>query len=456
MARDVAAELAEANRHVLIAPAGHGKTRALADAVGSAGGRQLALTHTHAGIRSLRRHLAIAGVGSGAVSLETIAGFARRWAGTYPQISGWVETGPVPVWDGIYSAAAAVLDRPQLIEALVRSYDGLFVDEYQDCTTDQHALVLHLANHLPTRLLGDPLQGIFDFGGQQLIDFDDAVFPEFERLPDLDVPWRWRQSNAALGEELLQIRDDLLTYGETDLAQYRTIRRINPHPAAPVTTCRGVAEQGGSAVAIRAQPSQAHALARMLGGEFVSMEEAEGKAVIEAAQAIESAAGPARVTALLDVMADCTTKVVPALATARQRFAAGEIPSVPKGKNASAVAALVALAETDALQPLAPAIRELCAYPDAVVYRPEVPSDLIEAARLHALDRHPSLVEAAVGVRERARRFGRQLAQRTVSRTLLVKGLEFDHAIVFDSDSQNFKHLYVALTRGSRSVTVML
>jgi DNA helicase-2/ATP-dependent DNA helicase PcrA len=360
------------------------------------------------------------------------------------------------VWDGIYTAATAVLDRPQLIEALVRSYDGLFVDEYQDCTSEQHALVLRLAAYLPTRLLGDPLQGIFDFGGQQLVDFDDAVLPEFARLPDLDVPWRWRDTNAPLGEDLLQIRGDLLTYGITDLARYRTIRRIAPHPAAPVTTCREIVELGGSAVAIRAQPGQAHALARVLGGDFVSMEEAEGRAVIDAARAIESAAGPARATALLGVIGDCTTKVVPALATARQRFGAGEIPGVPKGKNALAVAALVALAETDSLQPVAPTIRELCAYPGAVVYRPEVPRDLIEAARIHALDPHPSLVEAAVAVRERGRRFGRQLAWRTVSRTLLVKGLEFDHAIVFDSAEQHYKHLYVALTRGTRSVTVML
>lgn len=456
MARDVAAELAEADRHVLIAPAGHGKTRALAEAVARAGGRQLVLTHTHAGIRSLRRHLAVAGVGAEAVTLETIAGFARRWASAYPQTSGWVEAGPVPVWDGIYTAATAVFDRPQLIEALIRSYDGFFVDEYQDCTTDQHALVVRLASYLPTRILGDPLQGIFDFGGQQLVDFNAAVFPAFGRLPDLDIPWRWRRTNARLGEELLQVRADLLAHDETDLARYRTIRRIQPHPAAPVMTCRGVAEEGGSAVAIRAQPGQAHKLASMLGGDFVSMEEAEGKAVIEAARAIEAAVGPSRAAALLDVMADCSTKVVPALARARERFAAGEIPHVPRGKIAPAVAALVALAETGLLQPLAPAIQEMCAYPDTVVYRPEVPTDLIEAARLHALDPHPSLVEAAVSVRERGRRLGRQPAPRTVSRTLLVKGLEFDHAIVFDSDSQHVKHLYVALTRGTRSVTVML
>jgi DNA helicase-2/ATP-dependent DNA helicase PcrA len=42
-----------------------------------------------------------------------------------------------------------------------------------------------------------------------------------------------------------------------------------------------------------------------------------------------------------------------------------------------------------------------------------------------------------------------------VSRTVLVKGLEFDHALVLDADSMDAQNLYVAMTRGSRSLTVL-
>jgi hypothetical protein len=42
-----------------------------------------------------------------------------------------------------------------------------------------------------------------------------------------------------------------------------------------------------------------------------------------------------------------------------------------------------------------------------------------------------------------------------VARTLLIKGLEFAHAIVIDADGLDARNLYVALTRGSSSLTVV-
>ena len=45
--------------------------------------------------------------------------------------------------------------------------------------------------------------------------------------------------------------------------------------------------------------------------------------------------------------------------------------------------------------------------------------------------------------------------RRLIGTTLLVKGLEFDHAIVFDAASLSRKELYVALTRGARSLTII-
>jgi len=36
-----------------------------------------------------------------------------------------------------------------------------------------------------------------------------------------------------------------------------------------------------------------------------------------------------------------------------------------------------------------------------------------------------------------------------------VKGLEFDHAVVLDADEMNANNLYVALTRGAKTLTVV-
>ncbi len=66
-----------------------------------------------------------------------------------------------------------------------------------------------------------------------------------------------------------------------------------------------------------------------------------------------------------------------------------------------------------------------------------------------------SLEQAARVIRNRTRRLGRVLPRCAVGTTLLVKGLEFDHAIVLDAEKYDAKNLYVAMTRGSRSLTIV-
>ena len=46
-------------------------------------------------------------------------------------------------------------------------------------------------------------------------------------------------------------------------------------------------------------------------------------------------------------------------------------------------------------------------------------------------------------------------ARFTVSRTLLMEGLQFDHAIVLDAGALDTNNLYVALTRASRTLHVL-
>lgn len=59
------------------APAGYGKSRLIADAVlGCTEGKQLILTHTHAGVNALRKHLKDVGVGAKQFEIDTIAGWA--------------------------------------------------------------------------------------------------------------------------------------------------------------------------------------------------------------------------------------------------------------------------------------------------------------------------------------------------------------------------------------------
>jgi DNA helicase-2/ATP-dependent DNA helicase PcrA len=76
--------------------------------------------------------------------------------------------------------------------------------------------------------------------------------------------------------------------------------------------------------------------------------------------------------------------------------------------------------------------------------------------RKHVL--HPGLtfVQAAEEYQTEFRYKGRPVGHRKlIGTTLLVKGLEFDHAIVLDAACLSKKELYVALTRGARSITII-
>jgi DNA helicase IV len=65
-------------------------------------------------------------------------------------------------------------------------------------------------------------------------------------------------------------------------------------------------------------------------------------------------------------------------------------------------------------------------------------------------------LESAVWhVQNKVRHAGRRLAKRSVGSTLLVKGLQFDHAVIIAPGKLSKNDLYVALTRASRTITIV-
>jgi hypothetical protein len=101
-------------------------------------------------------------------------------------------------WGSIYDGAARLVQSGAVNSVIDASYGGLFVDEYQDCTRRQHAVVRLLADHIPCCIFGDPLEGIFDFRDQQPVDWNRDVLPAFPSQGELRTPRRWK--NAGNGE----------------------------------------------------------------------------------------------------------------------------------------------------------------------------------------------------------------------------------------------------------------
>lgn len=203
--------LASSRRSYVIAPAGCGKTDLISRAVAEdAGGRELILTHTHAGVDALRRRLKKMGAKPGSFHVETIAGWAFRYASAFPSTSGLGATGAAIEWAKVYPAAANVLRESWASAILKYSYAGVYVDEYQDCTVDQHQLILLLAESIPCRILGDPLQGIFRFGKNTPIDWETHVAPTFTPVLQPSIGWRWQGGYSEFGAWLQKVRASLI------------------------------------------------------------------------------------------------------------------------------------------------------------------------------------------------------------------------------------------------------
>lgn len=457
MPTDPAEEFANATRAFIVAGAGCGKTEVVARAAGVFGqGRQLVLTHTHAGVRALKDRLRKVGAPRGSVHVDTIAGFALQYAASFPRLSGLTTAKPAASeeWSDAYEAARRVVDARLGRSIISESYNGLYVDDYQDCVIPQHELVLAIADVLPCRLVLDPLQGIFGFAGS-LVSLDAHVAPTFDRLPDLVTPHRWRATNPRLGEWLVGIRTDIERGRQIDL-RGAPCERGQPNQAGQFAACARVAARSGSAVAIAQWPHDCHSVARRLRGMFTVMEPIECEDLVAWADRLETASGRLRSARLVDFAAVCLTRVGTELMPARRSFERGADPAIRlTSSNRDAISALVQVSRDTSLSPVEAAMKEIEAIPGSILHRRELWREMARTIRLHADGRQSSLAEAAWAVRDRGRSAGRRVEHRTVSRTVLVKGLEFAHAVVLNADAHDGPNLYVALTRASQTLTVL-
>ena len=120
-------QLARSARALLVAPAGCGKTETIARAVAVSRGRQLILTHTHAGVKALKLRLRDIGVSSDQFKVETLDGFSLRYALYFPSHSGYSITAPSnDQWDELRKATVRTFHRKASQRLVQASYDTAF------------------------------------------------------------------------------------------------------------------------------------------------------------------------------------------------------------------------------------------------------------------------------------------------------------------------------------------
>jgi len=455
----------------VVAPAGFGKTYLIAEATGRSTGRQLILTHTYAGVNALRRKMRTLGVSDRLYHIDTIASWSLRICLSYAQTSGWREERPGDneQWNAVYASCAQLLDQAFIRRIVRASYDGLYVDEYQDCSVTQHGIVLKLTRDLPSRVLGDPLQGIFDFDGQHPVDWTRDVEGNFERLGTLDTPHRWIHAGAEdLGIWLRNVRTCLEQGQPIDLNVNRpaavAFRQADADPQALIRSqgnaCQYLTcERAHTAIAIhkgsQEYKAKCHRLSRNLGGRFSSIEEVEGKDLFSFIRKVERArSDTARLKEIVEFAKRCMAAVEQNLPAGTVRGEQVNVRANTRNPDAARKAnAYLADPSSAAMSGLLLALKQT---QGVKIVRADLFFRALGVLNKHALHPELSLSEAAEKYHGEFRHKGRPIRRRKlIGTTLLVKGLEFDHAIVLDATSLSKKELYVALTRGARSLTII-
>lgn len=454
-------------------PAGAGKTHLLSAAVAAAARRSqrsLVLTHTNAGVDAIRRRLRSFGVPSGMVRVETITSWAFSLVGAYSLLA-MIEVTDSPDWslsDQYVEGATLVAASAAIADVHAGSFEFLFVDEYQDCTLTHHEFISALANAIPrTVIFGDRLQAIFGFAGP-LIEWEEHVTPEFPAFEIDFVPQRWKGHNEALGAWLLQIRAHLAEGQHFDVSQHTTVPELrfisDTSPPSIAAVAHGFRDFGESVVLLDKWPKSVAGHASRLGGSYSVMEDISGnfmkqQLVGDSRQNIFGlpAEGDPQLSLWLARFAkECIIGLSGLDSTVLGRLRRNEsVFGLGRDGIQSVLDSLEQLRLVPTYSSLASSARVIREVDGLRVYRWEAWTDTLQAIRMSDENGEP-VVENLARVRERLRRQGRRSHARIASRTVLVKGLEYDHVVI--ADLRNFRdprNLYVALSRARKSVTVI-
>lgn len=453
-------------------PAGAGKTHLLASAVAVAaerGHRSLVLTHTNAGVDAIRRRLKAFGVPSGMARVETITSWAFSLVRAYPTLAD-VVVSDTPDWsesEHYVGGASRAARASAVAEVHSLSFEYVFVDEYQDCTVTHHELVLAIASAVPkTIVLGDRLQAIFGFAGV-LADWESDVLPRFPEF-EIDVsPQRWRGHNEPLGDWLLELRAELQDGCTVDFGAF-SIPGLqwsgDTSVAALAAAAHSHRDFDETVVLLDKWPRTVARHASRLGGSYSVMEDINGNFMREqiggnAARGIPGIpleGDPDLALWLARFTKACTIGYADLDATVLGRLERNQsLSGLARAEIQPAVEALERLRVTPTYAELGLVAQELSAVSAIKIYRWEAWNDTLQAIRMSAENAETPL-ENLGRVRERLRRQGRRSHARIASRTLLVKGLEYDHVIIADlSQFTDPRNLYVALSRARKTITII-
>ena len=460
MSDEVYQAIAQASSGFVESPAGCGKTEAIVRTVGKyCNGRQLILTHTHAGVHALRQRFRQHCVPTAKYHVDTIAGWSWGWIRKYPDNAGYSGSTEIAQWNDVYTAMLMLLQKNFVKLSVLNSYAGIIVDEYQDCTVPMHQLLVQLKMLLPCRVLGDDLQGIFGFRDDPLIDWCDVTGEFANDLGALETPHRWiKAENETLGRWLLVTRSDFRQEREPDYRGSPIERRTARYSDLGSLLVRLTHEKQGRICVIgpKARPLAAGIETTLVNNNYRVLEPNE----LSALRSLIIALSDGSFTEKADAALDFLTRAHGGLSGNDKAF----VKKILRGENQRPRRVdRRLLCEKHIVGATPQLVFDLLGYIEQFVGTSCKLTESVSALKC-IVEEHrdtgtdlKNIYADEIGKRKHQ---SRSNVYRCIGSTLLVKGLEFDHAVILRGSGWqhswgNHKDLYVALTRGSKSTTLV-
>lgn len=461
--------------NVLVAPAGYGKTHTIASSVKAlrAKGikRILVLTHTNAGITSIREKFKKESVPQNGVTICTIAGFLQRIVNSLSKERMPDGNDSDVFYTKLYECALDLFLHSTILKTILEySYEHIFVDEFQDCNRPQYEIVKELCKwKVCVHMLLDPLQTIFDFetNHPNYLDFESNCERRApEKLFRLDIPYRWRNANSPLERFVPVWRktiQDALTQGlkSIDLSQLPGITYISDTPDNVMMKINYYVNNSSSILVLHSRFHANNIKARgwvcaRTGYRLRLIESIDHPDFYKVAAKIDEGLKndtPVESIVYDIMMAVGTSKTSLNAWTMSNRLVAKRTDIVLTTKLNNAVKL------PSRKQAIVEAISVLTKDIKLNVQRIELLTDIISAV-LSSETSGKTVRQEIERRRDLARVQGRRLYGKVIGTTLLTKGLEADTVLLINPtelfrNENGLKHLYVALTRAVNRVVLI-
>ena len=326
-------------------------------------------------------------------------------------------------------------------------------------------MILTLANIMKTHILGDPLQGIFGFRGESIVDFSDTSFVSYrENGQALETPWRWNNvGKASLGQELSSIRSKLLSSTAINLNDYQDIKVIiapeSDYARKGTTYKREIYNvlRGNSVLLIHPISEAIEARIKFIQ-QFPMLrmvESIDDKSFYSNCASFDSLSGYQLVTNIVNLMRKIGTKSKIDIWFKESGYLKNKRTTKEqqiKGHLETIINTLLSRKSYSNILLLIEAIEGL---PDVKIYRKDFLQDIYKSLK-DAERLGISATESIERNRNLLRQKGRKIQGKCIGTTLLTKGLEFDTVVVLNAHRFTDKrHLYVALTRCCKQLIVI-